>query len=167
MSPHYITELMKVALGEAEKAASIGEVPIGAVISDGSDIIFKCHNQVEALQDPTAHAEVLAIREASKILGNWRLKDLILCVTVEPCTMCLGAIKQSRIATVVFGAWDAKAGACGSIYDLSIDSRSGLVPRVISGVLSEECGSIVSKFFQERRRETTFKSASVLPSSIL
>ena len=147
----FIDNLMQAALAEAAIAAKQGEVPVGAVVSDGKEIISRAHNIVEVNHDPAGHAEVLALREAAKKLGDWRLNDLILCVTLEPCTMCLGAIKQARIATVVFGAHDAERGACGSLYDLSLDARVGPVPKVISGIRENESVALLQEFFKAKR----------------
>ncbi|MCO6429442.1 MAG: nucleoside deaminase, partial [Deltaproteobacteria bacterium] len=117
---------MGLAIEQAKIAYERGEVPIGAVVGDGSNVIAVAHNEIETRSDPTAHAEVLAIQRAAKRSSNWRLHDIVLCSTLEPCTMCCGAIKLARVPVVVFGASDQRAGAFGSIYDLSIDSRSGL-----------------------------------------
>ena len=147
----FIDHLMQAALVEAAIAAEQGEVPVGAIVSDGKEIVSRAHNIVEANHDPAGHAEVLALRKAAEKLGDWRLNDLILCVTLEPCTMCLGAIKQTRISTIVFGAHDAERGACGSLYDLSLDSRVGPVPRVISGIREDESVALLQKFFKAKR----------------
>jgi len=147
----FIDNLMQAALTEAALAAKQGEVPVGAVISNGKDIIARAHNIVEANHDPAGHAEVLALREAAQKLGDWRLNNLILCVTLEPCTMCLGAIKQARISTIVFAAHDSERGACGSLYDLSLDSRVGPVPKVISGIREDESVALLQRFFKEKR----------------
>ena len=142
---------MQEALIEAEKASSLGEVPVGAVIALGGKIIARAHNLVETKKDATAHAEVLAMQEAGRALGNWRLKDAVLCVTLEPCTMCIGAAKLSRIPTIIFGANDPRMGAVGSLYDIAIDNRVGPAPRIIRGVRGAECRKILSSFFEERR----------------
>ena len=151
ITPEYIDYLMTSAYAEAAKAAQIGEVPVGAVISAQGKIVSRTHNLTEKLYDPTAHAEVLAIQVAAAERRNWRLEDAILCVTLEPCTMCIGAIKAARIPVVIFGASDPKAGAVGSIYDLSQDCRTGTPPRIISGARAEECAEILTRFFESRR----------------
>ena len=146
------SNFMRIALEQAQLAASIGEVPVGAVVARENKIISSAHNRMEADKDASAHAEILAIRAASKELANWRLEDCVLCVTLEPCTMCLGAIKQARIPTVVFGASDPRLGACGSLYDLSIDPRNGPVPRIISGFEQEKCSALLKDFFSKIRQ---------------
>jgi tRNA(adenine34) deaminase len=153
LTPQFVAELMSCALMEAEKAASLGEVPVGAVIAVGDKIICATHNLSEKLTDASAHAEMLAIREASKRIGNWRLDQATLCVTMEPCTMCVGAIKLSRIATVIYGCADPRAGAAGSLYDVLQDSRSGPAPRVVSGIESGKCAKVLQEFFRKRRGE--------------
>ncbi len=142
---------MQEALIEAKKAAAIGEVPVGAVIAHQGNIISRAHNLTESEKDATSHAEVLAIRAASKILGNWRLSEATLVVTLEPCTMCAGAIKLSRIPTIVFGTLDPRAGGMGSLYDVSADPRTGPVPRVVTGVCEEECSRVLKEFFSKLR----------------
>jgi len=145
-------EYMLEALAEARKAYDLGEVPIGAVVVREGVIIARAHNLRERTHDPTAHAEVLAIRRAGEILGGWRLTGCTLYVTVEPCPMCAGALVQSRVDRVVFGASDPKAWADRSIFE--IVQNPGLNHRVdvISGVLAEACGQILKEFFQARRR---------------
>ena len=148
-----IEEAMRVAIDHA-KIASVAsrDVPVGAVIlnADG-DLISTGNNQRELLNDPTAHAEIVAIRHAAKALGNWRLDGCSIIVTLEPCAMCAGAIAQSRISKVVFGAWDEKAGASGSVWDLLRDPRALHKIEVTSGVLEEECGAMLKEFFSEQR----------------
>ena len=148
-----IEEAMRVAIEHA-KIASVAsrDVPVGAVIlnADG-DLISTGNNQRELLNDPTAHAEIVAIRHAAKALGNWRLDGCSIIVTLEPCAMCAGAISQSRISKVVFGAWDEKAGASGSVWDLLRDPRALHKVEVTSGVLEEECGTMLKEFFSEQR----------------
>ncbi len=151
LKPEFLNELMQNALAEAKRAASFGEVPVGAVIAVGRDIISAGRNEMELRSDPTAHAEVLAIRRAAQSLGNWRLNNSILFVTLEPCTMCMGAIRLARVPVVVFGARDDRMGAAGSLYDLSLDSRLGEGPRIISGICGAEAAQILSDFFQNRR----------------
>ena len=148
-----IEEAMRVAIEHA-KIASVAsrDVPVGAVILNASgDLISTGNNQRELLNDPTAHAEIVAIRHAATALGNWRLDDCIIVVTLEPCAMCAGAIAQSRISKVVFGAWDEKAGASGSVWDLLRDPRALHKVEVTSGVLEEECGVMLKEFFSEQR----------------
>lgn len=148
-----IEDAMRVAIEHA-KIASVAskDVPVGAVILNvNGDLISTGNNQRELLNDPTAHAEIVAIRHASKALGNWRLDDFIIVVTLEPCAMCAGAIAQSRISKVVFGAWDEKAGASGSIWDLLRDPRALHKVEVKSGVLQEECSAMLKDFFSEQR----------------
>ena len=148
-----IEEAMRVAIEHA-KIASVAsrDVPVGAVIlnADG-DLISTGNNQRELLNDPTAHAEIVAIRHAAKALGNWRLDGCSIIVTLEPCAMCAGAIAQSRISKVVFGAWDEKAGASGSVWDLLRDPRALHKIEVTSGVFEEQCGAILKEFFSEQR----------------
>jgi tRNA(adenine34) deaminase len=146
-----INSLMEAALEQAELASIAGEVPVGAVVAWDGEIIARAHNTVEATRHISNHAEILALQAAAERVGDWRLKDCTLCVTVEPCTMCIGAIKLSRIATVVIGAMDPSMGACGSIFDLTQDSRIGLSPRVIYDVQSERCGQIMKQFFSSKR----------------
>jgi tRNA(adenine34) deaminase len=148
-----IEEAMRVAIEHA-KIASVAsrDVPVGAVILNAnSDLISTGNNQRELLNDPTAHAEIVAIRHAAKALGNWRLDGCTIVVTLEPCAMCAGAITQSRISKVVFGAWDEKAGASGSVWDLLRDPRALHKIEVTSGVLDEECGAMLKEFFSEQR----------------
>lgn len=142
---------MREALAEAHKAYSSGEVPVGAVAVYQGEVIARTHNLRETSNDPTAHAEILALRQAGMRLGSWRLTDVVLYVTLEPCPMCSGAIVQARIKHLVFGAFDDKAGAVGSVLDLI---RSDLYPndiQVTGGVLSAECSELLQKFFIERR----------------
>ena len=149
----FLNYLMDEAIEEAVQSELAGEVPIGAVVAVGDSIISRAHNLTESTPDSTSHAEVLAIREASKKVKNWRLDDAILVVTLEPCSMCAGAIKLARIPIVVYGSLDPKAGAMGSIYDLTADSRTGPAPRVIAGVREEQCTRMLKEFFLRRRRE--------------
>ena len=142
---------MRFALQEAQKAADIDEVPIGAVIVKDNQIIARAHNLRETLQDATAHAELLAIRKACEVLGTWRLIGCSLYVTLEPCPMCAGAIILSRVDRVVFGAKDPKGGACGSIVNLPADKRFNHRPEIVEGVLADECGDILKKFFKSKR----------------
>ena len=143
---------MRAALAEAELALGSGDVPVGAVLldADGS-VLAHAHNEREALHDPTAHAEVLAIRRGAEIRGDWRLEDTTLVVTLEPCVLCAGAILAARIPRVVFGAWDEKAGAAGSVHDLLRDRRLLHRVEVTTGVLADEAAALLAAFFGERR----------------
>ncbi|MFE5852593.1 tRNA adenosine(34) deaminase TadA [Streptomyces sp. NPDC056500] len=142
---------MRLALAEAERAALSGDVPVGAVVLGPSGALLAVgHNERELTGDPTAHAEVLAIRRAAEQLGGWRLTDCTLVVTLEPCTMCAGAIVQSRVDRVVYGAVDEKAGAAGSLWDVLRDRRLNHRPEVISGVLAPECAEQLTSFFRDR-----------------
>ncbi len=145
-------EWMRAAIAEAEAAAGLGEVPIGAVIVREGEVVGRGHNRREADQDPLAHAELLAIREASRALGSWRLEGCTMYVTLEPCAMCAGALVNGRVERLVFGAWDPKAGYCGSLGDLVRDPRLNHRLEVAGGVLSEECGRLLSGFFRELRQ---------------
>ncbi|MGQ7750798.1 tRNA adenosine(34) deaminase TadA [Streptomyces sp. WC2508] len=140
---------MRRALAEADLAARAGDVPVGAVVlgPDGA-LLATGHNEREATGDPTAHAEVLAVRRAAAALGRWRLTGCTLVVTLEPCTMCAGALVQSRVDRVVYGARDEKAGAAGSLWDLVRDRRLNHRPEVIQGVLEAECASLLTSFFR-------------------
>ncbi|WP_406151856.1 tRNA adenosine(34) deaminase TadA [Streptomyces sp. NBC_01012] len=142
---------MRQALDEAAQAASAGDVPVGAVVlgPDGA-LLATGHNEREAAGDPTAHAEVLALRRAAAALGAWRLTGCTLVVTLEPCTMCAGALVQSRIARVVYGARDEKAGAAGSLWDVVRDRRLNHRPEVIHGVLEDRCAALLTAFFRDR-----------------
>nr|WP_145116872.1 tRNA adenosine(34) deaminase TadA [Botrimarina mediterranea] len=145
-------DYMRLALGEAQAAAAGGEVPVGAVVVCNDRVIAAAHNQRETLRDPTAHAEMIAITQAAESLGAWRLEGCTLYVTLEPCPMCAGAIVQSRVPRVVYGAVDPKAGAVESLYTLLADERLNHRPTVTSGVLAEPCGEILTSFFRARRR---------------
>jgi tRNA(adenine34) deaminase len=151
LEPEYLEHLMRQALQQAALAAACGEVPVGAVIARGDEVLAAAHNEMEEGRDATRHAEVLAVQRASQRLGGWRLTDSVLCVTLEPCTMCAGAIRLARIPVVVYGAPDPKLGAFGSLYDLSQDDRLGPPPRVITGVLAEECAAQLQEFFRSKR----------------
>jgi len=143
---------MRTALAEAALASSSGDVPVGAVVVSGAgEIVGRGHNAREAAGDPTAHAEVLALRAAAVTLGRWRLSDCALVVTLEPCTMCAGAAVLARVARVVFGAVDPKAGAAGSLWDVVRDRRLNHRPEVIGGVLEAECAASLRAFFEGRR----------------
>lgn len=143
---------MRAALAEAEAAAAVGDVPVGAVVTDASGaVIARGRNRREADGDPTGHAELDAIRAAAQAIGEWRLDGLTLVVTLEPCTMCAGAITNARLSRLVFGAADPRAGAVGSLWDVVRDQRLTPVPEVISGVLADECLAAIRQFFAERR----------------
>jgi len=142
---------MQQALVEAETAARLGEVPIGAVVVRGGEIVGRGYNLRETSNDPTTHAEMVAIREAAAALGSWRLIDCTLYVTLEPCVMCMGAIILARIPRLVFACRDPRAGAVGSIYDFSRDERFNHRVEVAEGVLADECSELLSGFFQELR----------------
>ncbi|MFF3897422.1 tRNA adenosine(34) deaminase TadA [Streptomyces sp. NPDC001812] len=143
---------MRLALDEAELAVQGRDVPVGAVVlaPDGSTVLASGHNEREAGPDPTAHAELLALRRAAAKLGEWRLAGCTLVVTLEPCTMCAGAIQQSRVDRVVYGARDEKAGAVGSLWDVVRDRRLNHRPEVVEGVLAEECADLLTAFFRNR-----------------
>jgi tRNA(adenine34) deaminase len=143
---------MDLALTEAQQAASAGDVPVGAVIFRDGEILATGHNKKEALQEPTAHAEILAIRSAVARTGSWRLENTTLVVTLEPCVMCAGAIVAARIPRVVFGAYDPKAGATGSLYNVCDDPRLNHQAELMGGVRERECGEMLRSFFVARRR---------------
>jgi tRNA(adenine34) deaminase len=142
---------MLLALREAERAAEAGDVPIGAVIVHGGEVVGAAGNERELRADPTAHAEVLALREAAKALGGWRVPDSVLYVTLEPCAMCAGAIVLARVPRVVFGATDPKAGAAGSVFDILGEPRLNHRPQVDGGLLAAESASLLESFFAARR----------------
>ena len=143
---------MRLALAEAAQALAEGEVPIGALIVHADRVIASAHNQREQLKDPTAHAEMIAITQAAGALGDWRLADCTLYVTLEPCPMCAGAIVQARIPLVVYGATDPKAGAVQSLYQLLGDPRLNHRAQIVPGVLGDQCGYVLTRFFQEQRK---------------
>jgi tRNA(adenine34) deaminase len=145
---------MLAALDEAQLASDAGDVPVGAVMVQNGRVLSRAANRTVRDQDPTAHAEMLAIRAASAALGRWRLDDCTLYVTLEPCAMCAGAIVLARVARVVIGAWDDKAGMAGSVGDLLRHPRLNHRPEVAAGVLEEECGAALRTFFAQRRRDT-------------
>jgi tRNA(adenine34) deaminase len=153
---------MKLALEAAESAAGQGEVPVGAVIVRGEEVLAICWNRTATDQDPTAHAELLAIREAAVQLKSWRLGECTVYVTLEPCAMCAGAMVLSRIARVVFGAWDDKAGMAGSVADLLRHPRLNHRPEVVGGVLADESGGLLQRFFAERRGGSDVVDTSAL-----
>jgi tRNA(adenine34) deaminase len=145
---------MRAALAVAQNAGASGDVPVGAIIiNSNGEIVSTGHNERELLSDPTAHAEIVAIRRAAEKVGEWRLENHTIVVTLEPCPMCAGAIAQSRISTVIFGAWDEKAGAVGSVWDLLRDPRALNKVEVRGGVLAEECSAMLKEFIQGVRKK--------------
>jgi tRNA(adenine34) deaminase len=143
---------MRLALHQAGLAVAAGDVPVGAVVVDADGVVLGAgFNAREALGDPTAHAEIVALRAAASAAGSWRLSGCTLVVTLEPCTMCAGALVLARVDRVVFGAADPKAGAVGSLWDVVRDRRLNHRPEVVGGVLSDECGAVLSAFFEARR----------------
>ena len=142
---------MREALLEAAAAQDHGDVPIGAVVVHAGNVIARGHNEREHLSDPTAHAEVLALRAAAAALGSWRVLDCTLYVTLEPCAMCAGAIVLARVPRVVFGTTDPKAGAAGSVLDVLAQPQLNHRPQVVGGVLADECGDMLRRFFADRR----------------
>jgi tRNA(adenine34) deaminase len=147
-----VEDAMRLALHEARRASEHGDVPVGAVVIDATGTVLgRGHNQRELARDPTAHAEVLAIRAAAATTGAWRLSGCTLVVTLEPCAMCAGAVVLARLERLVFGAYDDKAGAVGSLWDVVRDRRLNHRPEVLAGVLQQECGSVLTDWFQQRR----------------
>ena len=144
---------MRRALQQAELAFEMDEVPVGAIIVHQGNVIAEAHNQREMLNDPTAHAEMIAITQAAETLGSWRLLDCTLYVTLEPCPMCAGAIVQSRIPTVIYGTSDPKGGACETLYHITSDIRLNHQAVVIGGVLQPECSTILQGFFRKQRAQ--------------
>jgi tRNA(adenine34) deaminase len=143
---------MQQVISLAQEVKSSGDVPVGAlIVNDAGEILSSGKNEREKDNDPTAHAEILAIRKASEKIGSWRLDDLTLIVTLEPCVMCAGAILQSRIKRLVFGAWDEKAGSVGSVMDVIRDPRALTKVEVVSGVLQHESSELLNKFFKIKR----------------
>jgi len=143
----YINEAIK----EAQKAFEKGEVPVGAVIVVQNRIIAKAHNQVELLKDATAHAEILAITQASNTIDNWRLNNAVLYVTKEPCPMCAGALVHSRIKKVIFGAYDDQMGACGTVMNIANDARLRHQLQIVGGIKEAECRELLQEFFKKQR----------------
>lgn len=143
--------MMALALDAARRAGVAGEVPVGAVVAIGSEVVAVAANRREELRDPTAHAEILALREAAARLGGWRLSESTLYVSLEPCPMCAGAVVAARLRRVVFGAADPKAGSCGSLYNLCADPRLNHELPVTAGVLAGECSGLLSSWFEKRR----------------
>ena len=143
---------MELALKEAKKAGQKDEVPIGALsVAKNGEILASAFNQTIGMNDPTAHAEVLALRKASEITGNYRLTESILYVTIEPCIMCMGAILHARVKKLIFGAFDPKAGAAGSIFDFTAEKKLNHQLEVESGILEAECRALIQNFFKQRR----------------
>ncbi|MFG0331203.1 MAG: tRNA adenosine(34) deaminase TadA [Phycisphaerales bacterium] len=152
-------KMMRAAIDLAKEAWSIGEVPVGALVYRGDEILGRGHNLREDLCDPTAHAEIIAIREAADKLGEWRLNDCTLVVTLEPCPMCAGAIVNGRVGRLVYGASDPKAGAVETLYKLCTDHRLNHRVEVVSGVMAGECSKLLKDFFRERRKANRAKRA--------
>ena len=143
---------MQAALSLAKVAGDSGDVPVGAiVVNEAGEILGSGQNLREKNNDPSAHAEIVAMRQAAEKIGSWRLDDLTMVVTLEPCVMCAGAISQSRFKRLVFGTWDEKAGAVGSVWDLVRDTRSLNKVEVVSGVMEQECGQVLKSFFSSKR----------------
>ena len=144
--------IMQAALSLAKVAGDSGDVPVGAiVVNEAGEILGAGQNLREKNNDPSAHAEIVAMRQAAEKIGSWRLDDLTMVVTLEPCAMCAGAISQSRLRRLVFGTWDEKAGAVGSVWDLVRDGRSLNKVEVVSGVMEQECGDVLKSFFSSKR----------------
>jgi tRNA(adenine34) deaminase len=142
---------MHLALREAEHALEHADVPIGAVVVRGGEVVAAAHNERELRQDPTAHAELIALREAARAAGSWRVLDSVIYVTLEPCAMCAGAIVLARLPRVIFGATDPKAGAAGSVFDVLGEPRLNHRPQVVGGLLAEESADLLRSFFAPRR----------------
>jgi tRNA(adenine34) deaminase len=142
---------MQLALDEARAALAHGDVPVGAVVVVDGEVVARRHNERELTGDPTAHAELLAVRDAALARGSWRLDDAALYVTLEPCAMCAGALVNARMGRLVFGAGDLKAGACGSLYNLLADPRLNHEVPITAGVATEECAELLGAFFADRR----------------
>jgi len=145
--------MMRRAMDLAARAATEGEVPVGAVVYRGEEIVAEGWNLREATYDPTAHAELIAMSKAGRALEEWRLNDCTLAVTLEPCPMCAGAMVNSRLGRVIYGASDPKAGACDTLYEIPTDRRLNHRVEVVGGVLADECGDLLREFFRQRRRE--------------
>ncbi len=154
---------MQMALEEASRATAIGEVPIAALIVRDGKMLARSHNYREVWQDPTAHAEMIVIRSAAQSLGTWRLTDTTLYVTLEPCAMCIGATVLARISRIVFGAWDPKAGACGSVFNLPIESKLNHRVAVTGGVCESESQALLQQFFRQLRSGPTQTDAVTIP----
>ena len=154
MSSHFFPRdeyFMRLALREAQRAPEHDDIPVGAVVVKDGGVIGSGHNEREARADPTAHAEMIALREAARLLGSWRVLDSVLYVTLEPCAMCAGAIVLARIPRVVFGTADPKAGAAGSVLNVLEEPRLNHRPQVRSGLLAQECGDLLRSFFASKR----------------
>jgi tRNA(adenine34) deaminase len=165
MTPLSDEAAMELALGEARLAALQGEVPVGAVALVGGVVVAARHNERERAGDPTAHAEILALRDAATHVGGWRLSDVTLVVTLEPCPMCAGALVAARVGRVVFGATDPRAGACGTLYNLCADPRLNHEVDVTGGIAAAACRDLLTSFFAERRTDQS--AATPRPSEAL
>lgn len=144
-------EMMQIALEEARRAVQLEEAPIGAALYCHERLLAKAHNIRESENDPTGHAEILALREGARVLGDWRLNECTLAVTLEPCVMCAGAIVNARVGRLIYGASDPKAGAVVSLYEICSDQRLNHKPRITGGILKQETGQILTEFFRQRR----------------
>lgn len=144
---------MNAAIEEARKACAIGEIPIGAVIVKDNEIISRAHNETESLKDPTAHAEMTAIRRAAKALGGWRLTGCEMFVTAEPCSMCAGAIVWARIEKLYIGTMDPKSGACGSVFNIPQEKQLNHFVKIETGLMQEECSRLMKDFFKQLRKK--------------
>lgn len=151
---------MELALAEARTAAREGEVPVGALSLVDGQVVASRHNERERTADPTAHAEMLVLRDTAAALGNWRLSNVTVVVTLEPCPMCAGALVAARVGRLVYGATDPRAGACGTLYNLCVDPRLNHELAVIDGVRADECGALLTSFFAAKRGERTTVSES-------
>jgi tRNA(adenine34) deaminase len=151
--------MMARAIELARQAAAIDEVPVGAVVYRGAEIIAEASNNREASKNPVGHAELLAVAEAGKRLGSWRLNDCSLAVTLEPCPMCAGAMVNARLGRLIYGAADPKAGACHTLFNIPTDKRLNHCVKIVGGVLSDQCARLLTEFFQRRRMERARKSA--------
>ncbi|HYA88606.1 MAG TPA: tRNA adenosine(34) deaminase TadA [Nitrospirota bacterium] len=146
-------DFMRMALAEAVEAATVGETPVGAVLVIGQEVVAAAHNMRETWQDPSAHAELLVVREAAARLGRWRLQDAAVYVTLEPCLMCAGALVLARVGRLVYGCKDPKAGVLGSVYDVVRDGRLNHSYRITPNVLEDECRTMLTEFFHKLRAE--------------
>ena len=155
-------EAMDLALAEARSAGDDGDVPVGAVVVVGDQVVATAGNRREATGDPTAHAEIIALREAAMALGGWRLSDATLYVTLEPCPMCAGALVAARVARLVFGCADPKAGACGSLFNLCVDPRLNHEVEVVAGVRQSEAAQLLSGWFAARREKPAEEAAGTI-----
>jgi tRNA(adenine34) deaminase len=158
-------DAMALALAEARAAAQEGEVPVGAVTIVGGQVVASRHNERERTADPTAHAEMLAMRDTAAAIGNWRLSDVTVVVTLEPCPMCAGALVAARVGRLVFGASDPRAGACGTLYNVCADPRLNHELEVTDGVRADECGALLTSFFAGRRADGTAAAAARVPGA--